>query len=229
MLKAIRSLFRGPEPVPPAVAFARQTCQVLEWWLIGFGDRGIAAATSLNVLEGAMDMHKENISVRAAAARLAHIMGGDIILSLPAAVREETLAYIRQPEVAEQLLTMNSNDSLILADLTYGFATDDAKMNAALRPQIYAGVMKAVPATGLSTAAHNLYTAVRHLWGRAVVALAQGREDEELRAQVRVVIDDTLFALEGENFETRQRRRIEAMIEEAFQPQPEQMAEGDDA
>lgn len=228
MISRFLSRLRGPDPEPPAVAFARRAGGALEWWLIGFGSPGTAVATDIRILEAAMGLHQEGRSVRYAAAHLANVVAADLILSHSPATRAETLAHIRDPDVNTQLLNMRSSDVAMLADNINGFATDDRRLTSALRPTMYSQVLTRIAAPSLTPEAHALFAAVKHLWERSIVALELEPDNADLRYGLQRLISETIFALEGCDRETRERRHFDAVLEDTLLKQ-QHAAESADA
>jgi hypothetical protein len=221
LLKTVLSWLRGPQPESPAVASARKTGRVLEWWLVGFGERGAVVANDARVLEEAMTLREEGRSEAAVVAHLANVLVGDLILAHPRDVRDEVRLYMARPDVSRQLMSIKSSEVVMLPDTLGGFAIGTPAENVPLRLRISAEVLERTKAPGLSPAAHALCAGVRHAWERSLVALAGEKDNDELKRLVGRLMQETIFALDGDDADTRQRRHFEAIMEQTLLSKPD--------
>lgn len=205
---------KKPEP-SPAVQFARAIGYGLDWWLLLLADDGRLCSQNERVLEAALGLHGEGRSVRNATAYMANLLVGELILSHASHVREEALAYMRDPEVADALLQMSSTEVVMMLDLVNGPNVGVLAMGAGVREQLRKDVLEQTEVPSLSSEAKLLFAGVRHLWARVLVAMQEEKDDEDLRWMAGRLMSESVYALEGADADARRARHAANVLEDA--------------
>jgi hypothetical protein len=207
--------FRRKAEPPPAVKFARGVGESLDWWLIGLDDTSPPIARNPRILDGAMNLHGEGQSRREATCFLANAYVGDIILRRRQSARNDALAYMREPGVADVLMGTSASDCVMMLDL---LDSSSAETQALLTPEtrgaLQATIMERVNTVPLDADAQRLFAGIRHLWERAIVAVSLERDNKNLREMAGHLIDECIYSLAGDDAAARRGKHLALAIEQ---------------
>lgn len=212
------SWFRKKAELPPAVKFARGVGESLDWWLIGLDDSSPTIASNPRTLERAMELHGDGRSAREATCFLANALVGDIILRREHRVRDDVLAYMRQPEVADVLMHIRASDCVMPLDLLDG---PSALLTPEARLALQAILIERVKAVPLDADAQRLFAGIQHLWERAIVAVnLDERENKDLREMTGRLLNECVYALDGDDAEARRGKHLALALEQLINQSP---------
>lgn len=207
------SWFRKNAEPPPAAKFAQGVGASLDWWLIGLDNTSPAMGSNPHIVGSAMELHSEGRSAPEATCFLANAVVGDIILRRADTVRNEVLAYMRQPEVADVLTHTRASDCVMLLD-TLSNSSAATLLTPETRRAMQANIFERANVLPLDADAQRLFAGVRHLWERAIVAVNLERENKDLRMMTGRLLDECLYALEGDDAEARGAKHLALALQQ---------------
>lgn len=190
----------------------------LDWWLLCLRYEFEPTARSPLLVALATRLHGEGASVREATCTVANSFAGDLIAGTDEEVRAEVLAYLRQPEVNNEMMKLSSANSLMLIDTLDDPALGgDEATRAAVLKELRDRVLGSVADRPLSPRAQVLFAGVRHLFGRMAIAFNSERQNERFRHEARRLHRECFYALEGISAEGRQSKHTANVFLDALE------------
>jgi hypothetical protein len=194
--------------------FARGVGESMDWWLMGLDDASPTIGNHPRTLENAMELRGGGRSAREATCFMVNALIGDIILLREESVRCDVLAYMRQPEIADALMNARASECVMLLDtLDSSQAATQALLTPETRLAMQATIIERVKIVPLSADAKHLYAGIQHLWERAIVAVNLERDNKELRDLTGRLLNECVYALEGDSAEGRREKHLANALE----------------